>query len=69
VDHALLEEWRALLERRASFRETLAPCEPLLEAWADSRQAPEMAKGLEKLGALLVVSFMSWWRASMTRPC
>jgi hypothetical protein len=34
VDHALLAEWRALLERRASLREALAPCEPVLEAWA-----------------------------------
>ncbi|MGH7318122.1 MAG: formate dehydrogenase accessory protein FdhE [Candidatus Rokuibacteriota bacterium] len=30
----LLEEWRALLERRPSFRETLALCEPVLQAWA-----------------------------------
>jgi hypothetical protein len=34
VDPALLEEWRALLERRASFREALAPYGTLLEAWA-----------------------------------
>jgi formate dehydrogenase formation protein len=34
VDDTLLEEWRALLERRPSFRGTLAPCEPVLEAWA-----------------------------------
>jgi Protein involved in formate dehydrogenase formation len=41
VDHALLAEWRALLERRASLREALAPCEPVLEAWAGwSDQSP-----------------------------
>jgi hypothetical protein len=39
VDHALLEEWRALLERRATFREALAPCTPVLEAWAGWSQA------------------------------
>jgi hypothetical protein len=33
VDDALLAEWRVLLERRASFREALAPCGHLLEAW------------------------------------
>lgn len=37
-----LEEWRAVLARRASFSETLAPCEPLLQAWAAWRsEAPE----------------------------
>jgi FdhE protein len=34
VDQDLLEEWRALLDRRPRFRETLAACEPVLEAWA-----------------------------------
>jgi Protein involved in formate dehydrogenase formation len=34
VDHDLPEEWRTLLERRPGFRETLAPCEPVLLAWA-----------------------------------
>jgi hypothetical protein len=34
ADQDLLEEWRAVLERRPRFRETLAPCEPVLEAWA-----------------------------------
>ena len=41
MDRVLLEEWRALLERRASFREALALCEPVLEAWAGwSEQDP-----------------------------
>jgi hypothetical protein len=34
VDGALLEEWRGLLERRPRLREALAPCEPILHAWA-----------------------------------
>lgn len=34
MDEGLLEEWRNLLQRRSSFRETLAPCEPVLRAWA-----------------------------------
>ena len=48
VDHALLEEWRALLERRASFRETLAPCEPLLEAWAEWRSEAVLQAALAR---------------------
>lgn len=35
VHHALLEGWQALLERRPSFREALAPCTPVLRAWAE----------------------------------
>ena len=33
MDHGLLEEWHALLERRPSFRQALAPCGPVLQAW------------------------------------
>jgi hypothetical protein len=35
VDDGLLDEWRALLARRPSFREALAPCEPVLRAWTE----------------------------------
>ena len=38
MDDGLLEEWRALLARRPSFREALAPCEPLLRAWTEWRE-------------------------------
>jgi formate dehydrogenase formation protein len=30
----LIEEWRALLERRVEFQAVLSPCLPLVEAWA-----------------------------------
>jgi hypothetical protein len=39
MDRALLQEWHALLERRAGFRETLAPCGALLEAWGAWNEA------------------------------
>lgn len=35
MDDGLLDEWRALLARRPSFREALAPCEPVLRAWTE----------------------------------
>jgi hypothetical protein len=43
VDDAL-GEWRALLDRRATFREALAPCAPLLEAWAAWRSGAALQR-------------------------
>ena len=34
MEHDLLGEWHALLERRPTFRTTLAGCEPVLQAFA-----------------------------------
>jgi hypothetical protein len=65
VDRALLEEWQALLGRRPRFRQTLAPCEPVLQAWVAwdpdtppplSRFAEDCRRSWDKGEPLLVKS-------------